>query len=211
MTLNKNNSTSPNESKHITKKKDDTIKNAMILFAITIVAAIILGFSYNITLEPIAVQELKTRDTALNNVLPDATFTEIPIEKPQEYEKLMNVFEAKDGSGTLSGYAFKLGTKEGYSDVIELIVGIDLKGNITGIDVIKQNETPGLGAKADDENFKSQYIGKRADVLEVIKSGSVNEQEIVAISGATITSKAVTYAVNEGSGYFNTILKKGAQ
>lgn len=211
MTLNKNKSTNPKGNPQTSNKKDDTIKNALILFVITIVAALILGFSYNITLEPIAAQELKTRDTALNSVMPNATFTEIPIENTQEYQKLMNVFEAKDDTGTLLGYAFKLGTKEGYSDIIELIVGIDLEGNITGIDIIKQNETPGLGAKADDESFKSQYIGKVADVLEVVKQSSTNEQDILAISGATITSKAVTNAVNEGSNYFNTILKKGGQ
>ncbi|NDL67956.1 RnfABCDGE type electron transport complex subunit G [Anaerotalea alkaliphila] len=189
-------------------QKDNILKNALILFTITIIAAVILGFVYNITLEPIAAQQLKTRDNALGNVLPDTSFDTLEVQNQETYSQLVELFEGKDAAGNVVGYAFKMATKEGYGDLIELIVGIRMDGTIAGIDVIRQAETPGLGAKVDEPSFKDQFAGKVATALTVVKGAAGAEEEISSISGATITSRAATNAVNQAVEYFNTEIAK---
>lgn len=191
----------------MTKKKDNIVKNALILFAITVVAGMLLGLTYSVTEEPRAEQAIKQRDRALNSVIADATFEELEDVVLDDYNKIRSIFVAnKDGE--IAGYAFNLGTKEGYGGLIELVVGIDTAGNITGIDVMKHNETPGLGAKADEGEFKNEFVNKPAATLEVVKGSATSETEIASIGGATITSKAVTYAVNEAIEYYNNELAK---
>lgn len=189
--------------------KNSIIKDALILFAITIIAGLLLGLTYTVTKEPIEQQKIKTRDDALKNVLGDAEFTEIDETLP-EGSKIINIFSAKK-DGQIAGYAFKLETKEGYGGKIEIIVGIETSGVVSGIDIIKHSETPGLGAKADQPAFKDQFKGKPTEDLVVVKTGASSDEEIDSISGATITSRAVTNAVNEASAYYNEHLNKGAK
>lgn len=190
--------------------KDNILKNAMVLFAITLIAGLLLGLTYSATKEPIAEQQIIKRNQALNNVLSDATFVVDESADTSSYEKITDVYIAENNNETV-GYCFQLATKEGYGGVIELVVGISLEGKITGIDIIKHAETPGLGALADGDKFKGQYVEKPATNLNVVKGGADQESEIDAIGGATITSVAVTNAVNEAIGYFNDHLAKGAQ
>ena len=87
---------------------------------------------------------------------------------------------------------------EGYAGDIKLTIGFDMEGTITGLEVLSMNETAGLGAKIKDDEFSNQYIGIKADELIVTKTGKQSDNEIDAISGATITTSAVTKAVNAG-------------
>ncbi|QUI23325.1 RnfABCDGE type electron transport complex subunit G [Vallitalea pronyensis] len=189
--------------------KNSIIKDALILFTITIVAGLLLGLTFSITKEPITQQKIKTRDAALKTVLGDADFQEMDTTL-SEASNITNIFSAKK-EGKLSGYAFKLETKEGYGGKIEIIVGIEISGVVSGIDIIKHSETPGLGAKADKDPFKDQFKGKPTENLVVIKAGTPGNDEIDSISGATITSRAVTDAVNDASAYYNEHLSKGAK
>lgn len=188
----------------------DIIKNAMILFVIALISSVLLAFSYSITKEPIAKQQLIRQNEALSAVLPDSEFTEITEADFSKQPAILSLFEAKSGSDIV-GYAFKVASEEGYSGHLELVVGISPDGKLTGIDLVQQSETPGLGAKSDDEEFKSQYVQKPASLLTVVKSAPANESEIGAISGATITSRAVTNAVNEAISYFNENLAEGVK
>ena len=78
-----------------------------------------------------------------------------------------------------------------------MIVGVDREKTVTGVKIISMSETPGLGSKAQEPEFNDQFIKKDVSKpLKVIKSGIIDENEIVAISGATITSTAVTSGVN---------------
>ena len=70
------------------------------------------------------------------------------------------------------------------------------------------NDTPGLGLKAKEPEFKSQFAGKKAEALSVTKSGSGSDNEIAAISGATITSSATTNAVNAALYYLHNCIGK---
>lgn len=189
--------------------KNNIIKDALVLFAITLCAGLLLGLTYTVTKEPIAEQQIKIRDAALNSVIKDATFEESDKDLSSE-PVLTQIFTAKKGDD-IAGYAFKLVTSEGYGGAIELIVGISMEGTVSGIDIIKHSETPGLGANADNDSFKDQFIDKPTKELTVVKSGASTDTEIDSLSGATITSRAVTNAVNVAIDYFNTNLSKGAQ
>ena len=110
----------------------------------------------------------------------------------------------KDAQGKTVGYCIKV-EPSGFGGKISMMVGIGTDGEIQGVKITSMSETPGLGAKADD-NWLSQFTGKKANI-SVIKSGTAKDSEINAISGATITSKAVAEGVNIASAAAKTISK----
>jgi len=189
----------------------EIIRNGLILFAITIIAGTLLGLTNEITKEPIIeAQKAKTQE-ALANVFENATFgDEIVIDEAlvPNYPFVTGYYEATINN-ELAGYAFTVVTSEGYGGNINFIVGISIDGHITGIDIIKQAETPGLGAKAAEPEFKNQFTDKKTEPLTVVKNDSPGDLEISAISAATITSRAVTNAVNQVITYYNTELIGG--
>ena len=87
------------------------------------------------------------------------------------------------------------------------MVGIKSDGTIVGINIGNMSETPGLGAKSKEESFYGQYVQKPATELSVVKGGAAGETEIQAISGATITSDAVTNGVNTAVEVYDSISK----
>ena len=115
--------------------------------------------------------------------------------------------QAKDASGNTVGYTLKV-LPSGYGGTIELMVGIDsAKGQVSGINVVSNSETAGLGAKATNPEFSDQYKGKPLEELSVLKNGTPGDTEIKAISGATITSTAVTNGVDAAIEVYNNSLK----
>ncbi len=190
-------------------KKDSIIINALILFVITLIAGLLLGLTFNVTAEPRAYQTKLKTEVALNAVLEDAKFSELAIEGETKFiTKGYKGTTEDDGSGDVLGYAYQLETTEGYGDVIKLMVGINADGTISGIDIVSHTETPGLGAAADEPKFKDQFKMKLAETL-TLKKGAKEPQDIDAMGGATITSNAVTNAVNEAIDYYNTNNKEG--
>lgn len=185
----------------------EIVKLGIILFIITAVAAAGLGYVNGITKEPIAEQQRLANIAARTQVLPEAEdFEQMDIKSPENYLIISEVFKGISGDSDI-GYTIKT-IPSGYGGEVEVMVGISIDGEITGVNIGNHNETPGLGAKASDDDFKGQYTGKNADEeISVIKSGTPAENEIAAISGATITSKAVTRGVNEAIKYFNENLK----
>ena len=100
------------------------------------------------------------------------------------------VLEAVDGSGAVIGHVVAVTAKEGYGGDISITMGIDLTGTITGFEVLSMSETAGLGAKCTNDDFKGQFAGIQAPAEMVMN------QDFDQISGATITSKAITKALN---------------
>ncbi len=194
------------------------IKNALILFAITLVAGVLLGLVYQVTKEPIAYQDKLAQDKANQSVFAAAsTFDDVALDDgaanavASEYTgvSIESVKEAKDASGAGLGYVVQVKSK-GYGDFITYTVGITNEGNINGISIIKIAETPGLGMNA-EKVIAPQFVDKAAAIYSVAKSGQVTDPatQIEAISGATITSKAVTNGVNGAVSYFENVLKGG--
>lgn len=162
---------------------------AAVLFAITAIAAAILAVVNNVTAPKIAENERIAQENAMRAVLPEAdSFERLEIEM-EDGSSIVGIYKA----GT-AGVAVKA-EPNGYGGKISMIVGIDNTYKVTGIEIISQSETAGLGAKCIESEFKEQFRGKGEDI-EVVKSGA-KENQVDAISSATITSKAVTRGVNE--------------
>lgn len=188
----------------------EMIKNAAILLAITVVAGGVLGAVYEITKAPIAVAEEKAQMEAYQEVFKDAQkFDEIDI-KDDDHTLAdggytgsdVNTFlEAKDSADQLLGYVVVVTNHEGYGGDIQMAVGIRLDGTTNGISILSIAETPGLGMEADSV-LKPQFSDKKADQFEYSKTGASSDNQIDAISGATITTNAVTNGVNAALYYF---------
>ena len=106
------------------------------------------------------------------------------------------VVEARNEKEEVIGYAFSVLSHDGYGGDIDVCIGISLDKTITGVEIISLNETPGMGMRATEPAFIEQYKDKKVDAFVVTKTGKSAENEIDAISGATVTSNAVTNAVN---------------
>ncbi|MEM1134818.1 MAG: RnfABCDGE type electron transport complex subunit G [Bacteroidota bacterium] len=177
------------------KKKKSSFLNMFITLAVvTLAASASLGFVYELTKGPIAKAQLEKQKAAINEVM--SGFDNNPIEEvlsfamPHSQDSLL-FYPVMQGE-TKMGFAVKTFSKKGYSGLIELMVGIDTKGNVKQIAVLSHKETPGLGSKIKDDAFKIQFIGvQQGTALKVKKDGG----NIDAISGATISSRAVCEAI----------------
>ena len=109
-----------------------------------------------------------------------------------------------DASGAVIGYVVTTTSKEGYNGEVTVSVGITSDGEIKGIEFLNyKNESPGLGQNAAKPEWKGQFADKKVEKFSVTKSGAASDDEINAISGATITSNAVTNAVNTALYFVN--------
>ncbi|HAR85670.1 electron transporter RnfG [Clostridium sulfidigenes] len=176
----------------------ENLKLGGILLAITAIAGLILAFAYDITRAPIEAKAKEDQAAAMKVVLEAEEFSE--LKDGIADENVTGIFQAKT-SGSDAGYVFQVNSS-GYGGKIELMVGIDAEGAVSGITILSHTETPGLGSKAkDDPSFAAQYKGLSSEKELTVGS------DIQAITGATITSKAVTTGVNTAINYYNTNLK----
>lgn len=192
--------------------KNKIIKDALALTLITLVAGVALGGVYEITKDPIARQEAQAKAEAYEQVFTDAAaFEEVKMDdtliqtirdqldqegyKAQSIEEIMR---AEDESGETLGYAFTVVTSEGYGRDIQFSMGVQNDGTLNGISILSIGETAGLGMNADTPAFKDQFVGKQVEQLQYTKNGATQDDEINAISGATVTTNAMTNGVNAG-------------
>lgn len=186
--------------------QNSILKPGIVLLIITTIAAICLGFVNNITLAPIAEQTRKTTELAMKEILPDAASFQAAEDFTASDSSNIKGYSTGFGSdgSTPVGYTVSVVSK-GYGGELSLMVGISTDGVIQGVKIISHAETPGLGANADSD-WINQYQGKSGE-LEVTKNPTATESQIQAITSATITSKAVTTAVNEVTNFYNENLK----
>lgn len=195
----------------------EVIKNTLIMLAITIVAGGILGFVYNSTKDIIAKQEEDKKNQAYKTVFSAAnSFEEMSIDideatrknfENEGYgaEEINSIIAAKDASNETVGYVFVVTTHEGYGGDISFTMGVSNEGVLNGISLLSISETAGLGMEA-DKVLVPQLAGIEATKISYTKTGSTKPEEIDAISGATITTNAITNGVNLGLYYFNEYL-----
>ena len=192
------------------------IKNTIILTIITLVSGVALGAVYEITKAPIANAQEQAKQEAYKQVFEDAdSFDDLEVDAKEAAEavkaagvddgaEINEAVEAKQGGETI-GYVITATDQNGYGGDIQVSVGIQNDGTVNGIAILSINETAGLGMKASEPEFYEQYSGKQTDHFYVSKDGGEGEQ-IDAISGATITTRAVTGAVNASLGYYQNVL-----
>ena len=192
--------------------KNKIIKDALALTLITLVAGVALGGVYEITKDPIAKQEAQAKAEAYEQVFTDAAAFEavemddtltktIRDQLDQEGYKAQSIEEvmrAEDQSGETLGYAFTVVTSEGYGGDIQFSMGVQNDRTLNGISILSIGETAGLGMNADTPAFKDQFVGKQVEKLQYTKNGATQDDEINAISGATVTTNAMTNGVNAG-------------
>ncbi len=173
------------------------LKLIVTLTIICVVAAISLSFVHQITLKPIAYQKRMEKVRALKRVLPaydnhpEKDILKIPGEKGGTVE----VNLAKKG-GKVIAVAYRVVSHKGYGGDISLLMGVDIKGKITGIEILGMMETPGLGARIEEPAFKKQFVGRTLKNTKwaVKKDGG----DIDQITGATISPRAVVEAIHGG-------------
>ena len=197
------------------------VKNTLILTAITVVSGFLLGVVYGITKEPIAEAQENTKQEAYRSVLSDASSFEtmkdfdaadaasILEENGYSSDEITEVAEGIDDSGETVGYVVNVMSHEAYDGDLEVSVGIAADGTVKGIEMLSISETAGLGMKADEAEFKDQFKDKNVEKFTYTKSGESGDDKIDAISGATITTNAVTNAVDSALVYFQNELGGG--
>ncbi len=178
-------------------KKDELnpIKLGVILFIIAGISGFLLSYVYSITQPVITRNEQIKEQNNLKILMPDLV----------KFKKEKNYFILFDKDNKIIGYVFKTSAK-GYGGMVSCNVGINIDGKVTGVIVISQSETPGLGSKIEEVKegekepyYLSQYKNKVSD--------EINFENIQAISGATISSRAVLNAVKIAFNEFEKIEK----
>jgi electron transport complex protein RnfG len=176
------------------------LKTSLVLFLIASVSVTIITLVYYVTYQPIQEQRLAAQLRVRQELFPDAEQF-VPIEG-ELTGSMTSIVSANRADGTLIGYLVEL-APEGYSGQVHMIVGIDEdKRQITGMRITRHTETPGLGALATKPRFFERFTGKSLVPLRVVKVGSGAPDEIDSITASTITSTAVTGAVNEAIAWY---------
>ncbi|MDF2843153.1 MAG: FMN-binding protein [Herbinix sp.] len=197
------------------KAKSTLIIDALALFLITLVSGLALSYVYEITKAPIADQQEAKRQRANQAVFTSASTFETDEELMSlvtgtdlktistEYNGITidQINKAIDSQGEMLGYNITVTTTQSYKDYITLVVGYSLEGIIQGIELTTITETAGLGMNAQKPEYLTQYLNKNVAKYVVTKTGATSDEQIDALSGATITSRAVTNAVNAGIGF----------
>lgn len=199
--------------------KGGFMKDALILCAITVIAGGCLGGVYEITKAPIEKANLAAKEAAYRTVLGAADSFEMDDLTQAIAEGNITIaglgygnvavdecVTGVDASGTTVGHVVTATSKDGYGGAITVSVGIDAEGTVTGIQYLTLAETAGLGMNAEKPEWMAQYAGKKVDAFSVTKGGASADNEIDALSGATITSNAVTGAVNAAVYFANNCL-----
>jgi electron transport complex protein RnfG len=180
------------------------------------VAACLLALTNYVTEGTIAAMNEQSNIEARQEVLPEATSFEAVSEADladiisaagiASADELPEAYVGMNGS-EIVGYTFKTIPGTGFSGDIEMLTGIAADGTISGITILTMNETPGLGANATNPEFKDQYQGLSATEEVAVSKTGVSGNEIQAMTGATITSKAVTDGVNIASAAYQQLVK----
>lgn len=193
---------------------NESVKNTFSLLVITLVAGLLLGFVYQITKEPIAKEQQRAKEEAYKEVFAEAdSFEELPLngEITREFKKngwdavIDEAMRVYDKDKNPIGYVLTVTNHEGYGGDIQFAMGVKSDGTLNGISFLSLSETAGLGMKAKDEKFKEQFSDKKVENFQYTKNGAASENEIDAISGATITTNAVTNGVNAGLYYIGVL------
>ena len=201
-------------------KKDNMIKDAIILCIITLVLGAVLAGVYMLTKEPIDNAQKETNNEACAVVVAEG-------DKVQDDDKdavsgaaaylkghdLSNAEVKEDEGGDLlseyvqinevhptanGGKVYLADALKGYGGKISFALGVDTEGAITGIEITSQSETAGLGANCETDEFKNRFPGVKAPESpseEMYNKNETTETQVQALSGATVTSRAITRAV----------------
>ena len=173
------------------------IRTVVTLLLFAAVVAGLLGLVNHITEQRIAEYKAEKIHVAMKTVLPAREYSETNYEGEDIVSK---VFRAGENGWIV------IVTPSGFGGVIEMMVGVDLNGTVTGVSIVSMSETSGLGANAARESFRSQYIGKTGSVKLKKQGGDID-----ALTLEYLTSTAVTNGVNAALAAAADLLREGGQ
>lgn len=184
----------------------DIFKTALPLVLICVVISASLGLTNELTKGPIAQLALEKEMAARQEVLPQAVVFEVIEGMDTEFAN----YAAFDAYGKKIGYVITTAAS-GYGGKVQIMTGITTDGSVSGVSVLSQSETVGLGANCEKESFRDQFVGKiPQNGYVVYKNGSASvDGGIQAMTSATITTSAVVSAVNSAVNIYKTIAKEG--
>lgn len=213
------------------------IKDTLVLFAITLIAGLLLGGVYKITKTPIEAQAKAKTEKAYKAVFTkyyentldadstDAKVSSMTFDEWSEDElsalaagftselgdntanTLDAVVTAYGADGNVAGYVVTVTNSEAYGGSIQMSVGILVDGTVAGVEILSISETPGLGMNAQNDSFLGQFTGVTTDKFSYTKTGKQEDNEIDAISSATYTTKSMTNGVNAALAAYRAMLK----
>lgn len=169
------------------------LRLTLTLFLITTIVAGLLGLVNYVTADTIAEQIAQKAENAMRQVLEADGYE--PLDVPED-SAVTAAYRAGD-----KGYVVRV-APNGFGGAIDMMVGVDKAGAVTGVAIVSQSETASLGANCTREDFRAQFTGK-SGTLSVSKDGG----EIEALTGATVTSRAVTEGVNTALEFVQEVLK----
>ena len=175
------------------------VKIASNLAMACFISGLVIGAVYYVT-APVAAQKAEEmKQESMRSLVAEAdSFADIPGEE--------GCFAAQKDGRTVA-YIIPSESK-GYGGRIKLLVAVDTEGKVLDFNILEHNETPGLGDNAQKPAFRNQFAGKGAELLEVTKDPS-NKENIQAMTGATISSRAVAKGVKEAAEKAGELAKGG--
>lgn len=186
-------------------KVKDIIIPTISLFIICVIITAALAFTNALTKDTIAQNELNAQNESMKIVCPDADTFQLVSENDNG-----DIYAGLDKNGNVVGYAVST-QASGYGGAIKVMTGISTDASIIGIDIFyNDDETPGLGKNTSNESFTSQFKDLLAKDKIVVSKDYVGEgQQVDAVTSSTISSRAVTDAVNKACELYNTEISGG--
>jgi Na+-translocating ferredoxin:NAD+ oxidoreductase subunit G len=183
----------------LSNRNGDIMKIAMNLACACVLSGIIIAVTYYFTNPAVERQSVEMRDLAMKTLTPEADGFQKIDGKPGWFRALK--------SGKVIAYVVPSESR-GYGGLIKLLVAVDREGRVLRYNIFESKETPGMGDKAGQDPFCGQFAGKTIAHLKVVKDPN-NKRDIQAISGATITSNAVTDGVRTAVKQILMFLRRG--
>jgi electron transport complex protein RnfG len=179
-------------------KKDDGFFPALILTVIVLVTTGLLALTSALTQtareSQAAAAALASREQACPGA---ARFDPIDLAAyAADFPGVSEAYAVRDNDGRLTGFLYQSASR-GYGGEVPVLVAVDLRNTVTRVLPLENNETPGLGRKIAEESFISQFQGLDAAKVYTVRPGETDKVRLDAIAGATISSNAVTQAVNQ--------------
>ena len=179
--------------------KSNLFNMIAVLLIVAVCSAISIGYVYELTADPIAEAKKAKTVAAIKEMV--TNFDNNPLEeKTLLGDEGVVLYPARE-DGIITSVAIETSSNQGFGGKIELIMGVLMDGTVTGYKITQQNETPGLGSKVTEQDFSRQFVGLNThnDNFSLKKDGG----EIDAVTGATISSRAVVDAVRKAVEAYN--------
>ncbi len=186
------------------------IEQSWLLITAAFLCGLLLALT-NAALEP-RIQRIEIGEMydKMKSLMPQADKFEKVIPQAEIAGNPTDVYEAIDKNKQVLGFSF-VGTGYGFADQIKLVIAVNADASkLLGFDVLYSNETPGFGSRMTENWFRQQFVDAPTGTLELIKSGQADKEkdQILALSGATVTSTAVVNIFNNHIGALKKLLKE---